>query len=777
MSAYNQNQENYYVDRGLTPLQPDYIEKLKLQANIILGDFIFNTIDEFGVVWVVTDIEGWWEMPSAEMPDIPRGFGDGSYDVQGRYNSRGLVLKGTFLVQQPSQVEAARDRLVAACNLVYKGAWLKTGNDPIRASFVRLSGEVRINTENARGRTNFEIGLRAADPIKYSWNDASPDGYSVAEIPAKNITIGYDGIGDITNIGNYPVPCILEITGPLVSPATIYNRTTDKLILVTQSLKGSVTRAVVNKQLVFDTVRLVDIATLTTTAKHDFSVGDSVYVSNVGFPFDGEHTITSVPTDTTFTYEPESAVVREVISKSLANSIATIETTVPHGFGNGDPVTVAGVDSLFDGNYSIISVPNENSFTFSKTRVPPQTVTGKVIVSNIATLTTQNNHQFIIGDNVTVTGVGVPFDGSYIITSLPSSNQFSYAATRTNAVEVISKSATDSKAYLTTSVAHGFIVGETVSISGVDSYFNGTYTISDVFSATRFAYEKVSSNRRTLSVKSITSNTAVLTTTTPHNFLVGERVRIVSADPDFDGFFNITAIPSTTTFAFALNKPNLVPTQILTADFVEPVARRVRSFSRTGNIVTMTTNSPHGYFTGAPLNVDGVNAEINGAQTVSSIINDNTFTFVDNGANIANTEVTSGTVATTGVIAESAVAPSGIATVSGSLPFSGSTGTASVSDTIPKTQASGKAIKKNDVVFTPGIQNATAVLSADILEIDTKNREVAFNGEVEGARGRIDVLADFIELAPGQNRLEFTDEGNLDSGASLRVYYRSGWLG
>jgi len=104
-------------------------------------------------------------MPSAEMPDIPRGFGDGSYDVQGRYNARDLVLKGVYLVQTPSQVEAARDKLIAACDLVYKGTWLKTGNDPIRASWVRLSGEVRINTLNSRGRTEFEIGLRAADPI------------------------------------------------------------------------------------------------------------------------------------------------------------------------------------------------------------------------------------------------------------------------------------------------------------------------------------------------------------------------------------------------------------------------------------------------------------------------------------------------------------------------------------------------------------------------------------------------------------------------------------
>lgn len=777
MSFYNQAQENYFVDRGLSPLQPDYIEKLKLQANIILGDFIFNTIDDFGVVWVITDITGWWTMPSAEMPDIARGFGDGSYDVQGRYNARDLSLRGTFLVQNPSQVEAARDRLIAACDLVYRGVWLKTGNDPIRASFVRLSGEVNIDTTNARGRTNFEIGLRAADPIKYSWNDASPDGYNVAEIPVSNVSIGYDGIGSVANVGNYPVPCILEITGPLTSPATIYNRTTDKLILITQSLKGSITRAVVNKQLSFDTPKLVDVATLTTTTKHDFSVGDSIYISNVGYPFDGQQTITATPTDTTFTFNTESAVIKDVLFKSLSDAVATVETTTPHGFGDGDSITLSGVDTVFDGVYTILSAPTPNSFTFSKTRVPPQTVTGKVIVSNIATLTTTDAHQFIIGDNVTVAGVGIPFDGTYRITALPSANEFSYAATRTNALEVVSKSLTDRFARLTTSNAHGFIVGESVTVSGVDSYFNGTYTITEIPTSTTFKYEKVSTNRRTLTVKSITSNTAVMTTSSAHNLLVGETVRIVSGDSDFDGFHVVTAIPSTTTFAFALSKPNLIPTQVLTADFVEPTSRKVKSFSRTGNIVTVVTEAPHSYFVGASINVQNVNAEVNGGQTVASIINANTFTFVDNGSDIASTNVASGFVSSSGIVAETAVTPSGTATVSGSLPFSGTTGTASVSDTITKTQASGKAIKKNDIIFTPGIQNATAVLSADVLEIDTKNREVAFNGEVEGARGRIDVLADFIELAPGSNQIEFQDAGNPEGTASLRVYYRSGWLG
>lgn len=776
MSSYNQGQENFYVDRGLTPLQPDYIEKLKLQANIILGDFIFNTIDDFGVVWVITDIQGWWNMPSAEMPDIARGFGDGSYDVQGRYNSRSLTLQGVFLTQNPAQVEAARDRLIQACDLVYKGVWLKTGNDPIRASFVRLSGEVQIDTRNARGRTEFQIGLRAADPIKYEWNDASPDGSNVVEIPAKNVTAGYDGTGTVVNIGNYPVPCIFEISGPIVSPATIYNRTTDKLILITKSLKGSVTRAVVNKQLSFDLQRLTDVATLTTTTKHEFSAGDIVYISNVGEPFDGEHTILSTPTDTTFTFSTEAASIQNVLYKSLSNSVATIETTSPHGFSDGDEVTISGVDNLFDGSYVILDTPDSNSFTYAKNRVPPQTVTGKVIVSNIATLTTASDHQFIVGDTVTVSGVGVPFDGSYTVTAIPSSTQFSYAATRTNSVDIVRKAIAPGFVNVDTAVPHGFVVGETVVVSGVDSYFDGSYTITSTPLPNRFQYEKANANRRFVSVYYVTSNTAFITTSAPHNFLVGEKVDIQFLSPLLDGQPTITAVPSNTTIAFSITSPNIAPTQSTTG-YVKPVTRKVKSFSRRNNIVTVTTTSPHDYFLGNPITAIDLAAGVNGNFTVASIVNANTFTYVSSGADIANSEPTNGYIQASDFVDYTDVIPAGSARVSGSLPFSGASGTASVSDTIAKIQASGRAIKKNDIQFTPGVQNATAVLSSDLLEIDTKNRDVAFNGVPEGARGYVDVLADFIELAPGPNIIEFEDAGNPESTGSLRIYYRSGWLG
>jgi lipopolysaccharide assembly outer membrane protein LptD (OstA) len=121
--------------------------------------------------------------------------------------------------------------------------------------------------------------------------------------------------------------------------------------------------------------------------------------------------------------------------------------------------------------------------------------------------------------------------------------------------------------------------------------------------------------------------------------------------------------------------------------------------------------------------------------------------------------------------------PDGQAEVGGSLPLSALSGIATVSDTIAEIPAAGNVIQTQNVQFTPGLTGATAIVSADILEIDTKNREVAFNGEIEGARGRVDVLADFIQLAPGPNELEFIDTGNPEGISSLRVFYRSGWLG
>lgn len=773
----SQSQENYYVNRGLQFLPTNEITKLKLQGNIVLGDFIFNTIDSDGVVWVITDIKNWWTLPSADMPNIARGFGDGSYDVQGRYQSRDLSLDGVFLTSDPAKVEAARDRLISACNLVYKGAWLKTGNDPIRASFVRLSGSVDVQTVNARGRTEFSIGLRAADPIKYEWNDATPNGYTVTEIPVSNVTSGVTGSGDVVNIGNYPVPAIYEISGPLTAPATIYNRSTDKLIIITQELKGSITRSITNKQLSFNTTSLEDIATLTTLGAHGFSIGDSLYISNIGYPFDGDQTVLSVPTDTTFTYVTESAIVKNVIFKSLENSIAEITTTVPHTYEVGDRVSVLNVDSVFDGEYTIVDTPTDTTFTYVKTRTGAKQVVSKLLVANIATITTSEPHNFIVGETATVSGVDVNFNGNYTITAVPTSTSFSYAATRTNARAINSYSvANPDIATFSTSLPHGFVLDEQVAVSGVNSSIDNVYRVIGSPTASSFSVALTRSTERTVVASAISSGVATLTTSGPHGYLLGEKVYINSSE--FAGLQTITSLPSTTTFTFTTALPNRITTAFPTTVKVRSASRVIKERQLVGGVVTIVTTAAHGAYINENITVTGLGSEFDGTYAVTSTPSATSLTYSKAGSNVvAAVAPASSFVATLSTTASTPVIPDGSATVSGSLPVTGASGTVSVSDFITKTQASGKSVKKNDVIFTPGIQNATAILSADILEIDTQNREVAFNGVVEGARGRIDVLADFITLEPGSNTLEFIDEGNPEGEATLRVYYRSGWLG
>ena len=295
MTQLNQAQKNRITQQALTPLPEPHLTGMKLQEDIILNDFVFNTVDEYGVLWVITDIKGWWSPPAPEMPDIKRGWADGSYDVKGRYNARDLTLEGSILCTDPSLAAEARRRLVAQINLVRQGGWLRTNENPIKASWVRLSGEPNFETVNARGRIDFSIGLRAADPIKYSWNELNEDGYDVEEILAKSTTPARSGKSTLTNQGDFDVSAYFKITGPITGPAVILNETNGESISIVEPLRSIVTGTIISKSITGGVV------TLTTSAAHVLQIGDSVEIFSLGTGIDGDRFIIS-RTSNTFTF-------------------------------------------------------------------------------------------------------------------------------------------------------------------------------------------------------------------------------------------------------------------------------------------------------------------------------------------------------------------------------------------------------------------------------------------------------------------------------------------
>ena len=301
--APSQAAENFAVNKSLTPLPRPWITGMKLKGDIEINDLVLNRIDENNVVWVCTDIEGWWVHPDPMVPDIERGYGDGSYDVRGRWLARQLTLNGSILTPDPSLAPAARNELITSTSLVYTYGWLKVHENPIKASKVRLSGRPSITSVSPRGRIDFSIGLRAADPIKYSWNTAEPDGYDITTIPSANSAVSETGTRTISNDGNTRVSAVFVVEGPLTGPGTIYNTANDEFITIIQPLRAATSKSVSNSQLASN------VATITTSATHGFIAGDLVTVSISNATFDGTHTIVSVPTTSTFTYDKVAANV------------------------------------------------------------------------------------------------------------------------------------------------------------------------------------------------------------------------------------------------------------------------------------------------------------------------------------------------------------------------------------------------------------------------------------------------------------------------------------
>ena len=435
-----------------------------------------------------------------------------------------------------------------------------------------------------------------------------------------------------------------------------------------------------------------------------------------------------------FSYPRNRTDSRVVTNSSLTNQIATITTSAPHGFVVGEQVAVSNVSSAYDGTYDIINTPTSTTFTYKRIRSTRANVVAKAASGGIATLTTSSPHGIFAGDRVVVEDVDATFNGTYTVISTPSSTAIAYAKSGTIApTPVVAGSATPSGrwiirkslignvATLTTLASHGIFVGESVTVSGVGAPFDGTFVVTETTSNT-FSYTRTGANvsdiPTALTVSFITrggaqqaGTTATITTAGTHGFSNGDQVFIGGiSDPSFNGFYTIT-VPSANTIRYT-----------------------------TAISGTVLAND------GGPIEAG------EGAYVVKGKV------------------VYSGGIASTLVI-------DGNADVSGSLPFASTSGTATVSENIQRTLAnSGVAVKRNDVQFTPGVLNGVVSIDADILEIDTQNREVAFNGELLRARAKIDVLADFIYLAPGNNIIEFEDTGNPESQATCKIYYRSGWL-
>jgi hypothetical protein len=295
----------------------------------------------------------------------------------------------------------------------------------------------------------------------------------------------------------------------------------------------------------------------------------------------------------------------------------------------GNSVFLKDIDSVFSGNYTqYTAVPTATSFSFAKDRSTARTVTGAILVSNIATLTTSEAHGFVEGEDVTIAGLGSKLQWNfYTITSIPSTTTFSYTKTRTDARGISSRSMTNDVATITMSGTHGFVVNEVVAVSGMertanqialdfDNPFNGTFVIKSLPTTSSFTYDVPRLYSSTITTTSRSSNVASITVAESIQANVGDTIVIEDlANTSYNGTFTITAVLSSTTYVFASAGADEAPIGVSTGK-VSLISIRPFSANVAAGNFDIIFGGTHNFIVGETVTVAGLGTNYNGSYTV-----------------------------------------------------------------------------------------------------------------------------------------------------------------
>lgn len=402
-------------------------------------------------------------------------------------------------------------------------------------------------------------------------------------------------------------------------------------------------------------------ATLITSVPNIVAVGDTVTVSSVGSPFDGSHVVTRRGPNDTFSYDISGGSFL-VTQRSMTGGVATLTTSSAHGYSNGSTVRVSRINGNFNGEHVIVSTPTSTTFTYAvetDITVLPVETTGFVTLyfgegtaasGSISVTAIDRTFQFSttsgnLALSPTTIGTARSIIDSYSIArdlinylavdfqglnftndeiepyknyqiSVVGKQRSSNVATITtlSAASITNKQLTNNFATITTSTSHGFRAEDIVTVSDLGSPFDGDYEIFSIPSSTTFTYIKNAPN--------VASTNDAGTATVGHGLVIGQEVELIGVDAGMNGYQTVTATPTRSTFQF-LNTGSTLSFTAVTGRTVV----LINSKQITSSVATITTSSSHGLSAGTSIVIEGVDSTYDGRFEVLSTPTSTTFTY------------------------------------------------------------------------------------------------------------------------------------------------------
>ena len=307
-------------------------------------------------------------------------------------------------------------------------------------------------------------------------------------------------------------------------------------------------------------IKTNNVATLTSDGNHYFDAGDVVVVAGVDvYPatdFDGTYTIAATPSDTTFTYTKNGSNVGST-AVTGGTAVVTGDVAVTGNTHFTGDVEVTGTTTSTSTVYvGVNAAAFETAADLTSASLVAQIASDPASYGQLALHNTENSASTDLiayaSNGVDAAGwidmgiTGNTFDSATFGITGPNDGYIFMEAPAKLTATVSNKALTNNVATLTTSADHGFTVGRSVLIEGVDATFNGTYTVTATPSNVTFRYAKTNANVAS------TSATGTATQATGDGNLVlatggnGDVNKIVFAAGGFEsGLSQMEIIPET----------------------------------------------------------------------------------------------------------------------------------------------------------------------------------------------------------------------------------------
>lgn len=253
-----------------------------------------------------------------------------------------------------------------------------------------------------------------------------------------------------------------------------------------------------------------------------------------------------------------------------------------------------------------------------------------------ATVYTDVEHGFAVGDTVKVMSLNTAINGTHVITAIPSLASFSFSSAANLA---LSPSSTG----ISRTIVNSYdVTRDLLGWMNVD--FGDNEFVNDFI---RPAIE----NEYSVTNKVMNSGVVTLTLSLPHNLIEGQLVNIVDVDSSMNGYHLISAIPSSTSISYIIDgsSANIASAAVSGLNTYNVITKAtvtnlytVSYKQASNNIVTLTTTAAHNLEVGDEFSVAAVDSEFNGTYKVASIPTATSLTYAKTTANMASTAVMAG---------------------------------------------------------------------------------------------------------------------------------------